>query len=66
LLLNGVGISTRPKLILTIPKKVNKTLEAKLNKLGIELLLFRWRGDKVVFPKLDSFVRKLKRLQNIS
>jgi hypothetical protein len=54
LLLNSVSLIKSPRLILTIPKKVSTTLEGKLNKLGIELLIFGWRGDKAVFPRLDS------------
>lgn len=52
LLLNGVSLTKKPRLILTIPKKVSKTLEGKLSKLGIELLISGWSSDKAVFPGL--------------
>lgn len=54
LLLNSVNLPKRPRLFLTIPKKVSKIIKGKLNKLGIELLIFRWSGDKAVFTGLDS------------
>ncbi|MFQ5779376.1 MAG: hypothetical protein ACE5HN_01160 [Nitrospiria bacterium] len=54
LLLNSISLSKRPKLILTVPEKVSKTIANKLNKLGIELLTFRWKGENAVFKKLNA------------
>lgn len=53
LLLSSVSLPRRPRLILAIPEKAGKTLGVKLNKLGIELLVFRWNGDKTVFTNLN-------------
>jgi len=54
LMLYSVGLPGHPRLILAIPEKVSKTLEGKLNELVIELLIYRWSGDEVVFAGLDS------------
>lgn len=54
LLLNSVSMAKHPKLILVIPNRLSRILEGKFKSLGIELLVFRWRGDKAVFPKLSS------------
>jgi hypothetical protein len=54
LLLNSVNMAKHPKLILVIPNRLSRILEGNFKSLGIELLVFRWRGDKAVFPKLSS------------
>jgi len=54
LMLYSVDLEKHPRLILVIPREVRRTLEAKLNKLKIELLIYRWSGGEVVFAGLDS------------
>ncbi len=54
LLLNSVSMAKHPRLILVIPNRLGRILEGKFKSLGIELLVFRWSGDKAVFPKLSS------------
>lgn len=54
LMLHSVDLPERPRLILTIPERVSTALEGKLNKLGIEVLIYEWSDDKVVFAGLDS------------
>lgn len=56
LLLNSVGLSKPPRLVLVIPEEPSKTLKARLEKIHIDSLVFKWEGDKVVFPKLKSLL----------
>lgn len=54
LMLYSIGLAGHPRLVLTIPERVGKTLENKLNELGIALLIYGWSNDEVVFGGLDS------------
>jgi hypothetical protein len=54
LMLNSINLAERPRLILTIPEQVDKTLETKFKKLGIELLIYKWSNDKPLFHKLRA------------
>ncbi len=54
LMLHGVALDKRLKLVLVVPRKVDETLEDRLNKLDIELLTYQWQGDEIVFPELAS------------
>ena len=54
LMLYGVDLPGRLRLILTIPEGMSTALEGKLNRLGIEVLTYGWSDDEVVFEGLDS------------
>lgn len=54
LLLNSACLPIKPILILSIPQKPKKPICEKLKELGIKLLIFRWKGDNVIFHDLDS------------
>lgn len=54
LLLNSISLLKRPRLILAIPERLGKTIEGKLNKIGIEPLVFKWSDDKAIFTGLNS------------
>ena len=49
LMLYSVVLPGRQKLVLVLPEQVNRTLEERLNKLGVDVLPYKWRGDEVVF-----------------
>ena len=53
LMLYSVDLPVRPRLVLVVPQRVEEILEARLNKLGIELLTYEWSGDKAVFAGLS-------------
>lgn len=54
LLFNNIHLPYYPRLILVFPYGLPKTYARKLEKLGIEVLAFKWKDDKVFFPKLRS------------
>jgi len=59
LLLNGSGIPGNPLLLLALPGAPDNALREKLKRLGIEFLIYAWRGNSAVFPELDGFVSRL-------
>jgi len=52
LLLSNTDMPERPQLILIIPEAIELSMEAKLKKLGIDILVYEWQKDKAVFPGL--------------
>lgn len=57
LLLANTDLPERPQLILIIPEAIDKTLETKLGKLGIDVLVYEWQRDQAVFLNLPSLMR---------
>lgn len=53
LLLNGLSEKKRPRLILVIPGIASKATSEVLQKLQIEVLTYRWRNNKPVFPGMS-------------
>lgn len=53
LLLNSIDVEKNPRLFLTVPEKINKFLETKLSRLGIEIITYKWRRNNPVFPKFN-------------
>lgn len=56
LLLANTDLPEKPQLILTLPEAVDQSLEAKLKKLGIDILVYEWQKDQAAFPKLDAII----------
>ncbi|MEN6320508.1 MAG: hypothetical protein ABFD82_17355 [Syntrophaceae bacterium] len=56
LLLNNIDLMERPRLILTVPESIDEALNAKLKKLGIDLLVYEWHRDRAVFPNLSALL----------
>lgn len=56
LLLNNIDLPERPRLILTVPERIDETLEAKLRKLGVDILVYEWQENSAVFPKLRDLI----------
>ncbi|MFH2075986.1 MAG: hypothetical protein ABIJ57_11685, partial [Pseudomonadota bacterium] len=54
LLLNGLNLPEEPLLFLTLPRAPEETLREKLKRLNIDLLIYNWQGDRVVFPGLGA------------
>jgi hypothetical protein len=60
LLLNGLNLPEKHLLLLALPGAPGNTLQEKLKRLGIELLIYTWRGNSAVFPDLDHLLSRLK------
>jgi hypothetical protein len=56
LLLANTDLPEKPQLILTLPEATDLSLEAKLKKLGIDILVYEWQKDQAAFPKLDAII----------
>ena len=56
LLLSNTDMPEWPQLILIIPEAIDKTLEMKLGKLGIHVLVYEWQKDHTIFPKLPDLL----------
>ena len=56
LLLNAIDLPERPRLILSIPEAIDQSLEAKLKKLGIDVLVYKWQRDHVLFSNLPALI----------
>lgn len=56
LLLANTNLPERPQLILIIPGAIDKSLEAKLGKVGIDVLVYNWQKDKAIFPSLPALI----------
>lgn len=54
LLLNSVDMKNRSKLILVVPDGLEPALKKKLKALGIDSLVFRWKGNKAIFPGFNT------------
>lgn len=49
LLFNGSQLPKRPELIFVSPNDLSREAEKSINRLGIDVLRYRWRGDRVIF-----------------
>ncbi len=56
LLLANADLPEWPRLILIVPETMDKTLETKLGKLGIRVLVYEWQKDKAAFPHLPALL----------
>jgi len=56
LLLANADLPERPRMILTMPEAIHETLETKLAKLGVNVLLYDWQKDRAVFPDLNAVI----------
>ncbi len=56
LLLANVELPKQPRLILAVHEAVDETLRSKLNKLGIDVLVYEWKHDQAVFPGLNELI----------
>jgi hypothetical protein len=56
LLLSNTDLPEQPQLILIIPEAIDLSMEAKLKKLGIDILVYEWQKEHAVFPKLDEAI----------
>ena len=59
LLLNGLSLPGDPLLILALPHAPEETLREKLKRLNIDLLIYRWEGDRAVFPGLADVLPRI-------
>jgi len=58
LLLANADLPERPQLVLIIPGEIDKSIEAKLKKLCIDVLLYEWEKEQAVFPGLPALMHK--------
>jgi hypothetical protein len=58
LLLGNIDLPERPRLVLTVPDNVDESLEARLRKLGVDILVYEWRENNAVFPGLLVLICK--------
>jgi hypothetical protein len=58
LLLANTDLPERPQLILIIPEAIDQSLELKLKKLGIDMLVYEWQKEQAVFPRLPALIYK--------
>jgi hypothetical protein len=56
LLIANTDLPEQPRLILTLPESIDETLETKLKKLGIDVLVYEWQCDQAVFPNLSAVI----------
>ncbi len=56
LLLANTELPKQPRLILAVPEAVDETLNRKLKKLGVDVLVYNWKHDQAVFPELQSLL----------
>ncbi|MBN1663722.1 MAG: hypothetical protein JW943_08980 [Deltaproteobacteria bacterium] len=56
LLMNSLSLPRQPRLILVIPEEPDRHWKEKLKKSNIELLIYRWNGDRAEFPALDQLL----------
>jgi hypothetical protein len=56
LLLSGVDLPGNPRLILAVPKGIEKSLPGKMKKLGIDILEYEWQEDQAVLPGLPALI----------
>ena len=56
LLLSNIDLPERPRLVLAVPDNVDEALESKLRKLGVDILVYEWRENNAVFPKLRDLI----------
>ncbi len=59
LLLNGLSLPGDPLLVLTLPGEPESGLREKLKRLGIAVLTYEWRGERVLFAGLDAFFPRI-------
>jgi hypothetical protein len=58
MLISNIDLPERPRLILTVPDNVDEALEAKLKKLGVDILVYEWQENSAVFPGLPVLICK--------
>ncbi len=56
LLLANTELPKQPRLILAVPEAIDETLNRKLKKLGVDVLLYNWKHDQAVFPGLPALI----------
>ncbi len=56
LLLNGLSLPGNPLLILILPRAPETALREKLKRLNIDILTYDWRGERALFPGLDTLL----------
>ena len=56
LLLANAELPKQPRLILAVPEAVDETLNRKLKKLGIDMLVYSWKHDQAGFPALPALI----------
>jgi len=54
LIIYSIPIRRSVNLIMVLPDRLNRTVEARLEELGIRTLYYRWDNDEPVFIDLDS------------
>jgi len=59
LLLNGLSLPDDPLLILTLPRAPESGLREKLKRLNIAILIYEWRGERALFPGLDTLLPRI-------
>ena len=50
LLLANTELPKQPHLVIAVPEAIDETLNRKLKKLGVDVLLYNWKHDQAVFP----------------
>lgn len=54
LLFHGADANPRPRLVFVAPDSLSHDQRRRIKKLGVELLLFRWDSNKVVFQDIEQ------------
>jgi len=60
LLLANMELPVKPLLILIVPEAIDESLDAKLKKIGIDVLVYEWQKDQAAFPKLDAIIHTIR------
>ncbi len=56
LLFANTDLPEKPRLILTVPEAIDQSLQAKLKKLGIDVLVYNWQENHAIFPSLPVLI----------
>lgn len=56
LLIYSIPIKTKVNLCLVLPEKLNKTVENKLEELGLKIIYYNWQKNLPVFKNLNQFI----------
>ncbi|MCE5264849.1 MAG: hypothetical protein LLG97_15125 [Deltaproteobacteria bacterium] len=59
LLMNGLDLTGNPLLVLALPGPPDESVRAKLKRLNIDLLIYRWEGDRAAFPWLADLLARI-------
>lgn len=57
LILNSIGLPKKVRLVLVIPKRLPKQIESKIKEIGITPLVYEFKGEKVIFQKMNKLAR---------